>query len=71
MPFEILNLVILAVGIFFSLNMGGSSFAASMATACGSGVLSKRKAQMLFVILIVVEVVVLRLEKEQMILMLI
>ncbi|MFQ5951947.1 MAG: anion permease [Candidatus Omnitrophota bacterium] len=37
---------------FFALNMGGGNFAASFAAAHGGGILSRRKAQALFVIFV-------------------
>ncbi len=38
--------------VLFALNMGGGNFAASFAAAHGGGILSKRKAQLLFVIFV-------------------
>lgn len=45
--------IFLVLSCFFALNMGASSFAASMATACGSGAITRRKAQYMYIFLIV------------------
>jgi sulfate permease len=45
-------LFLIAIAIFFALNMGSSNFAASFASARGSKILTKRKAQILFVIFV-------------------
>ncbi len=45
--------LIFLLACFFALNMGASSFAASMATACGSGSITKQNARWLYIILIV------------------
>jgi sulfate permease len=38
--------------VFFALNMGGANFSASFAAAYGGKVLSKKKAQFLFVLFV-------------------
>jgi sulfate permease len=45
-------LFLIAIAIFFALNMGGSNFGASFAAAQGSKILTKRKAQILFAIFV-------------------
>ncbi len=42
--------------VLFALNMGGGNFAASFAAAHGSKILSIRKAQVLFVIFVELEI---------------
>lgn len=46
----ILYAFLITLTILFAVNMGGSNFGASFAAACGSKILSQRKAQILFVI---------------------
>jgi sulfate permease len=48
-----MEIAIFLMSCFFAVNMGASSFAASFATACGSGAISRRKAQFLYVFFIV------------------
>ncbi len=48
-----IEITIFIIAIFFSLNMGASSFAASMATACGSGAISLKWAKIAYIVLIV------------------
>ena len=45
-------LFLIGIAAFFALNMGGSSFAASFASAYGSKVVSRKKAQLLFAIFV-------------------
>ncbi len=48
-----MDIGIFILASFFAVNMGSSSFAASMATACGSGAISVRNAKILYIFLIV------------------
>jgi sulfate permease len=48
-----MDILIFIISCFFALNMGASSFAASFSTAYGCGAVSKRKAQILYMIFIV------------------
>jgi sulfate permease len=47
-----MEIVIFILASFFAVNMGASSFAASFATACGSGAITLQKARWLYIILI-------------------
>jgi len=44
---------IVVFGIFFALNMGGSNYAACFATSYGSKLIERRKAQLLFILFVV------------------
>jgi sulfate permease len=45
--------VMITLAIFFSMNMGGASFAASFAAAYGGKILSRKKSAILFVIFVI------------------
>ena len=45
-------LLLISAVTFFALNMSGSGFAASFASAYGSKVVSRKKAQLLFAIFV-------------------
>jgi sulfate permease len=51
--------LILILAVFFALNMGGASFAASFAASYGGRVLSRRQASVLFLVFVIVGSVVL------------
>ncbi len=48
-----MDILIYSISIFFAINMGASSFASSFSTACGSKAISRNKAAIIYVVLIV------------------
>lgn len=48
-----IEITVFILASFFAVNMGSSSFAASMATACGSGALSVTRARVIYIFLII------------------
>lgn len=52
-------LIIIGLALFFAMNMGGASFAASFGSAIGANIIGRRKARFLFLIFVIIGAVTL------------